>query len=317
LKKDDLRLRNWSFHQIKLADKTFYAKYIRKTAWPVNLWSANFPFIWAYSRSPQRKVLWKIIDGLLVTFVLTQNKRLFLLCLPFGSGDVDRLVGVLAKALAFCTDWSGHKAKIRAINSSQLEFLQTSTRFKKLCKIKKTKGIERHNSLPLLVALAGKNFSSIRRTVNKFYRDYPDLRFRNYRPTDYHKVLAFNNHWENTAGKKYSALIDKVYLQEIISHYQQLDMRVLVAELAGEIVGVNIGGILPTGESWGCICKTNLTIEGLHEAIILKFVAELYAVDNSIQYMNIGSDLGIKGLRQFKEKFRPVLNLARYQVFLK
>ena len=74
-----------------------------------------------------------------------------------------------------------------------------------------------------------------------------------------------------------------------------------MAERKGEIVGVNIAGILPNGEAWGAICKTRKELEGLHEAIILKMVQKINALDPTIQRINVGSDMGREGLRRFKE----------------
>ena len=58
----------WSFNVIDISDKALYSKYIGKTQYPANLWSSNFDFLWAISQSPARKVLWKLVDDMLVTF---------------------------------------------------------------------------------------------------------------------------------------------------------------------------------------------------------------------------------------------------------
>jgi hypothetical protein len=320
LKGPEAQIGEWKLHQVTLEDKKLYAEYIKKTTWPVNLWSANFPFIWSYAQSSRRSLFWKIVDDLLVTFMLTKEQKLSLFCLPFGSCDVDRLITVLHKAMRYCSLYNhvrGHYTKIRTVNESQLAYLLTSDKFNKLFALKKLRGMEKHFSIDKLTALSGKEFASLRRHVNRFYRLYPEIQFRDYMPADYQQTLALNRYWEETAGTKYKSIIDKEYFNAILKHYRELELIVLVAERKGEIVGVNIAGILPNGEAWGAICKTRKELEGLHEAIILKMVQKINALDPTIQRINVGSDMGREGLRRFKEKFKPVLDLERYRVYLK
>jgi hypothetical protein len=320
VRQPEIQLGTWKFYRVMLEDKDLFKEFAGKTSWPVNLWSSNFPFIWAYAQSPRRTIFWKIIDDLLVTFIMTRKKKLSLLCLPFGRGDVHKLVTVLHKALQFCAESNskrGYRTKIRTINECQLDYLINSERFERLFALKQLRGMEKHLSIPQLISLSGKKFNSIRKSINKFNRVYPEIKFREYRPTDFHKVISLNKNWEETSGKKYSIIFDRDYFNAIISHYRELNMIILVAVWKDEIVGVNIGSELPTGESWGCICKTLKGIEGLHETIIIRFIHEINKRNNKIQYMNVGSDLGIEGLRRFKEKFKPALDLKRYRIFLK
>lgn len=320
MRKPDIKLGKWKFYEVKLEDKTNFYDYIRETAWPVNLWSANFPFIWAFSQTSKRTVLWRIIDGLLVTFVLNKDNILSLLCLPFGSGEVNKLIKVIEQALLFCKNYNGskgQKTRLRSLNSEQLEYLQTSEEFNDLFRVRKLRGSERHYSIPALRALEGKKFESLRKTKNRFYRKYPDLEFKKYETTDYQQVLTFNKHWEERAGKKYSNIFDRVYFREILKNYQELDMVVLLALQDNKVMGVNISGLTVKNEGWGCICKASAEIEGLNEALVLAMVQEIYSLDNNSQYLNVGSDMGLEGLSKFKEKFRPVLNLDRYRLYLK
>ena len=320
LRKPDIKLGKWKFYQVKLEDKTVFNNYLKASQWPVNLWSANFPFIWAFGQSPQRKLLWRIIDGLLVTFVLNKDNILSLLCLPFGSGNIDTLINVLYKSMSYCKDWNGKKGpktRLRTINSEQLEYLQTSSSFNDLFKIKQLRGLERHYSTPELIALQGKKFESLRKTLNRFYRKYPKIELKEYIPAYYKDILVFNEEWEKKARNKYSTIFDRIYFKEILKNQRELDMLVLVAFYDNKVVGVNLSNLAPKAEGWGCICKSNKEFEGLNEALVLAMVKKIYALNNSSKYLNVGSDMGNKGLMQFKEKFRPVKNLERYRLYIK
>ena len=309
---------SWNFYELTLSHQGFFEKYTENTSWPTNLWSASFPFLWAYGQSSKRRVLWRIVDQLLVVFCLSNEDRLFLPCLPFGLGGVDNLVKVLDKSMSFCHNWSkGKGVKVRALNQLQLDYLLSSSSFQQLFYPVQLRGLERHNSLTQLVQLSGKQFSSLRRTINKFHREYRAIQFRHYQHEDLQSVIDFNRSWERQAGKKYPFIVDRVYFREILKHHKPLGMQVMVAEQYGEIVGINIACILPTGQAWGCVCKTDASIAGLQEAIILKMVHWIRGLDATVELMNVGSDMGSKGLIAFKEKFRPVLSLPRYKILLK
>jgi hypothetical protein len=122
------------FHVIQIEDKDLYTDYIRQTRYPANLWSSNFAYLWAVSQSNRRTILWKIIDGLLVTFAYSYKKTLYLYCLPFGKSSPQQLINVLLTALNYCLEWNNYNkdlSVVRMINDNQLAFLEKDTRFAK------------------------------------------------------------------------------------------------------------------------------------------------------------------------------------------
>ena len=84
---NNINFGKWDFHEIKLADINIYSEFIKATEYPANLWSSNFAYIWASSQSSLRRILWKVVDEMLVTFGLSFKNSLYLFCLPFGKGN--------------------------------------------------------------------------------------------------------------------------------------------------------------------------------------------------------------------------------------
>jgi hypothetical protein len=58
-------------------------------------------------------------------------------------------------------------------------------------------------------------------------------------------------------------------------------------------------------------------IPGLSETLIIEFAKKLNEINSLIRLINVGSDIGAGGLREYKLKFRPVLNLKRYEIYFK
>lgn len=315
-----VRLGTWDFHVIQLEDKDIYAEYVKKTRYPSNLWSSNFAYLWANSQSGRRMILWKIIDGLLVTFAYSYKKTLYLFCLPFGDSTPEKLIDVLLTALNYCLEWNHFNKDntvVRMINDNQLAFLEKDERFQKLFKKTTWTGIERHYDLKLVSELKGKDYENIRNRVNKFYRENPDAKVFPYQKSDYNELLKLEERWRTTFGKKYSNIFDGVYYKELLKYHDELEQTTLVMRKENRVIGMISGGILPTGQTWGSVVKFENNIPGLSETLTVEYCRLLHKMFPDAKLINVGSDLGSGGLRDYKLKFRPVLNLKRYQLYLR
>lgn len=315
-----IKLNSWGLQEIQLEDKETYAWYICQNQCPANLWSSNFAYLWAVSQSRNRTLLWKIIDGLLVTFAVSSQNTLYLYCLPFGNADPDQLIDVTLHALDYCLSWNNQdkqKSSIRMINEDQLGFLKQSAHFDKYFKTTTWTGIERHFDIAKLSSLKGKDFENIRNRVNKFHKDNPDAAIFPYQDTDYDELLKLNIAWKNTSGKKYSNIFDGVYYKELVLHSKELDQTTIVIKNNGVIIGMISGGILPTNQAWGSVMKFEENYPGLSETLVVEYARTIYSMNPETEFLNIGSDLGPGGLREYKLKFKPVLNFKRYQVYLR
>ena len=315
-----IQVGNWSFNEIQINDKDLFNNYIQKTSYPCNLWSTNFAYLWAISQSNLRTILWKIVDNMLVTFDYSYKGTLYLYCLPFGKGGAEKVLDVLIKCMQYCLDFNKQdkeKSTLRMINEAQLEFLKKSSRFDKYFRLVTWRGIERHYDVKKLLLLAGKEFANVRGCVNKFHKDNPNAIICRYERKDYDELITLDDKWKQTSGKKYSNIFDGVYYKELIKHCEDLNQIILIIKIDGKIVGMISGCELSDKQAWGSVVKFAAGIPGLSETLIIEFVKEINTINSKIELLNVGSDLGSGGLREYKLKFRPVLNFKRYQVFFK
>lgn len=315
-----VQLGSWSFNLIDISDMDLYSEYIKKTEYPANLWTANFAFVWAVSQSETKKMLWKIVDDMLVTFTYLRSDELYMTFLPYGKGNADKVVDVVYKCLKYCYEYNNHEDSstvVKVVNSMQLDFLRQSANFDKLFKVKGWVGMEKHFSISKLLTLPGKEFEYVRRKINKFHKLCPNAIIRDYRPEDFDEVMKLAEYWSNTSGAKYSFIFDRVYFREIIKHYKELNHTILIVELDEKIIGLSTGGDLPNGQSWWCISKFMNDYDGLSELLIVEMAKRINKINPNIEIMNAAEDLGPGGLRFFKERFRPVLDLRRYLLKLR
>jgi len=315
-----LQLGSWSFNEIKLEDMKLYSDFIKKSDCPINLWSCSFAYIWAMAQSKLRTVVWKIVDGMLVTFVYSYKESLYLFCLPFGSGSPEKVIQVLYKCLNYCYEWNKQdtsKTLVKMINDNQLEFLRKSPTFDESFRLVTFVGIERHFDIQKLVKLEGGEFSNLRNRMHKFHKNNPDAVIGIYDKNDYDELIKLGDHWKNSSGQKYAKIFDTVYYQQIVKNCFELDQIILTVKKGDKVVGMISGSELPTGQAWGSVVKFENDIPGLSETLMVEFAKELYRRNPKTMLLNVGSDLGPGGLRNYKLKFRPVLNFKRYQVYLR
>ncbi len=312
----------WKMKELSLEDKKIYDTYIKETEYEASTWSSNFTYLWAHTNSKKLIIFKAFIDNCLVTLILTNKGRLYMPCLPYGKGNSNKICYVILKCSHFCFKWnqiSGytHKSSVNPINEVQLAFLKSSIIFHQYFKEEQLSGLERHYSIHKLIDLHGKEFSKVRNKLNNFNKIYKNAIVRKYKITDLHEVLKVGNVWEASSGQKYKRILDGFYFEPIIKNYQALNHLILVIVLDEKIIGITTGEILPTGQAWGCITKFDNEYKGLSEKLTIEFIKLIHEMNPNIQYINVGSDLGHKGLAFFKERFRPVLNYKRYAIFYK
>lgn len=308
------------FKNITLQDKNLYEKYIVDSEYEANVWGGNFTYLWSHNFSKNLTIYKTMINDMLTTFILTKRGRLFLPCLPFGKGNPDKVLNVLIKCGNICSNWNKeskylHKSLVNPVNTPQLTFLKQAKLYNKHFSTEKLSGIERHYSIPKLVNLSGKEFSKVRNRLNKFNKTYSNSIIRKYENNDFSEVMNLGRLWEKTSGKKYKRIIDGFYFEPIIKYSKELNHIILVIELNNKIIGINTAEILSTGNGWGCITKFDNNYSGLSEKLTIEMAKEIYKKSPHVKTINVGSDLGSKGLSFFKERFRPVLNYERFALF--
>lgn len=309
-----------SLSPITLSDKELYSNYIKKTEFPVNVWSGNFTYLWSYNNSKFVKIFKFFLDDMLVTLILNSKGRIYLPTLPFGNANTEKLLTVLIKCGELFYEWNKEsqnlaKALVNPINQPQLNFIESHPLYKRYFHVEELTGLERHYLVSNLANLSGNIYSRIRHKVNKFNRTYPHMIIRHYNEKDYPQVIALGKLWEKNSGQKYKRIIDNFYFKPIIQNYRQLGHIILVIELDGKIIGMTTAEILPTGNAWGCLTKFDKTYYGLSEKLTVEIAKYINSINPHVETINTGSDLGSEGLATYKERLRPIYNYKRYALF--
>lgn len=155
---------------------------------------------------------------------------------------------------------------------------------------------------------------SVRHKINKFRKDYPNAIIRSYNDDDYNGLIELQQYWTETSGKKYREVFDMQSYKKLIENHDKLDHFILVGKIDNELVGMITGGVNPQGEVWSYFIKAKMDLKGLSETLIIELAHKFRQLDPNFQFSNVGSDMGPKGLREFKRKFDPPYSFRRYRI---
>lgn len=316
-RKNKILIDGWYFNELCLDDLQLYNDYMRNTQYSTDVFSWNFAFAWTEGQSSNRQILWKIVDNMLVTFAFRNKDVLYLWSLPFGKGDIDKVIRVLDKCIRFCLNHNNGSITntlVRVVNEPQLNFLQTSESFNKNYSYTAIIGREMILNIQNIIDLRGKKMSNVRNKVNKFRREYPNAIIRSYKADDYNELMELQQYWTETSGKKYRDVFDMQSYKELIENHEKLDHFILVAEVDNELVGMVTGGVTQQGEGWSYFIKAKKDLKGLSETLQVELAHKFRQLNPNIQFLNVGSDMGPKGLREFKQKFDPPYSFRRYRI---
>ena len=256
----------------------------RKSAWCYYL-----PFLRAYDAGPDRRILWKQLEGALCVFVENRGK-LNLLVPPLGGNPE-----ILRTCLRIMNRANGDRrgrvswadeedaARLEGEGPWRLEF----------------KGRE-YLYAPTTLGLA----RSARRRIRQFARR-EGLAVMDLTAQHIEACLSLVERWELQQGSRYATLLDGEYTRAALRDWGQFpeeELSGFVVALEGRIVAFGMGGAMR--EDLGCsfVLKTDTSIPDLGAFAKSTLLDRL----RRFPLVNDGGDLGQPGLRRFKRSFGPV-----------
>lgn len=171
-----------------------------------------------------------------------------------------------------------------------------------------------------LMTLSGKKYHAKRNFANRFIRAYMDplasvVTMREYRDTDADGVRALFAQWQQTKtfASKYrqSEEQETQFLQRALELLDGKTYFADVMETDGKLIGFSYGEITPSGVGIVHIEKADTEYDGIYAALNMLFARRHFG---EVRYINRQEDMGLEGLRQAKESYRPVAFAEKYGV---
>lgn len=164
--------------------------------------------------------------------------------------------------------------------------------------------------------LKGKSFTSLRRFKNIFLRNFSEIEFLVQDGSEAENVdelMKVFEVWVQNKGVGVLAVEnERRALESIINDFNRHQLILSKVLVAGKVVAFSIDEILSDNFALSHFAKADIKIKGVYEFLNCQTATFLHK--KGIKYWNWEQDLGIKGLRKNKERYKPIKYLNKYTV---
>jgi len=254
-------------------------------------WCCFAPFLCAYSLEPNRVVCVDEIAGS-VCLTVQRPDRVDLLMppVPCDADIVSRVIEKLADAQG------GRCPRILWVDEQDAEHL---TQFDL-----RDKDAEYIYSPERIVAAEGRAYRDVRKRVRRFERNYKSI-FRTLTPADVPACKDLLKHWRKRQGRRHPFLFDWGYTLAALDQFAYWSEEVLrgwCVEVEGQVDAFALTGEMRPDMAHFFVAKADPDLADL--SYFLRWC--VFEALSEYRWVNDAGDLGLSGMRQFKQKFRPV-----------
>ncbi len=289
---------------IELTDKADVESYTRQ--YPAHS-AFNFTNLWAWDTTSRRKIA-DLHGNLVVLLYDYETGEPFFAFL--GTRMVKETIHTLLESAAalhvsptlrFVTDDS-----LRELRSFPLEVQEDHANHDYLY------------AVGTLAALGGRRLRNKRRLAETFYQTYSDVSFdvRDMsNPGVQEKLEAVLLRWQHNkraAAKICTPALEAQAMARVMNTAAQHTLILSTVTVAGEVVGFGIDELVHDTYAISHFVKADQSYKGVYEFLNRQIARHL--TQHGVTLWNWQQDLGIEGLRQSKQSYRPAALLRRYSV---
>lgn len=174
-------------------------------------------------------------------------------------------------------------------------------------------------SLDDLIDTSGKKYKNLRNKINQSNQLHSDYSLRTLdslsdeNREEFHQIFL---EWARDERNQLSdVMIESRAIDKFIDQTMNHNLVCMEVRVNGRSVGFSVNEILPGGDYAVChIQKTIHTYKNI-DTILTQYSSKVLR-DRGCRYVNWEQDLGLSGLRQLKESYRPVKYFKKYTVTL-
>lgn len=178
-----------------------------------------------------------------------------------------------------------------------------------------------------LIDLKGDSYKSKRNEINRFSKIYPNHRIEILNKEKHGSdVLSLFNKWVKDRTtympkEEVEIFLDGIYferfaIKRLINDYCNLDIIGLVIYIDDEIKGFTVGERINESTASVIIEKTDFEILGCAQFIFREFT-KILKEKYSIEFINVGDDMGFENLKKVKMSYRPKKLVPKYTIYQK
>ena len=284
------------FKDVTLKSKDEIEGFLKNTC----SYSSEFSFANIYAWQHMYKVKYAMVDGALVLLYIAGNGELFLFY-PLAKEHADE---VFEKVLARLHE-QGRKPKIRLWNEKQAELFQQ--KYGDKVKFFEDDSIEEYvYDREKLATLSGKKLHSKRNFVNRFKSMY-DWQYKKMDQTLAKECVGVFHSWLDEKDEQLEGVTEATL--KFLDNYEELALTGGCLLADGKIVAFSVGEQICDDVAAVHLEYGDKNYHGVFQAMNQEYVANEW---QHVKYINREEDMGLVGLRQAKQSYKPDFMVKKY-----
>lgn len=166
-----------------------------------------------------------------------------------------------------------------------------------------------------LINLSGRKFHGKKNHLNAFQKQYPDAQYIPITEEIIPKCREELNLWYENHKRDDDKFVcyEQAAIHEIFDHFDAFKLKGGAILLDNKVVAFTFGERLNSDTAVIHVEKADSNIRGIYTAINQNFVEREWS---DMIYINREEDMGIDGLRQAKESYRPIKMIEKFNATL-
>ena len=275
--------------------------------------NAEYTFTNLYMWREMMNLQWGIEDEVLYMF--SSNEKIFAAWQPIGAQE--KIQSAITKILHVAEENRGdRKFMFVVVEKSFAEELE------KYPDAKFNITAERDNFDYVylaqdLINLSGRKFHGKKNHLNAFKKEYPEAKYLPITEEIIPKCREELNIWSETHKRANPddpfIGYEQAAIHEIFDHFDAFKLKGGAILIDDKVVAFTFGERLNSDTAVIHVEKADPTIRGIYAAINQNFVEHEWS---DMIYINREEDMGIEGLRQAKESYRPIKMIEKFNATL-
>jgi hypothetical protein len=285
-------------------------------------------YLWLSSASG----FYAIINNTFCLFIM-QGSEISMLLPPLGKKEYVNDAIVKCFEIMNANNTSSYYSRIDYVHERMLEgfanFLEEgTTMFEALADyIVEKKLVDYVYKSEDLVELKGNNYHVKRNEINKFKKAYVDFYVAELDPKVhsgdiihlFHKWVSERvRYMPKEEEEKFleGILFEQTAIKRLMSHYNELEVTGICLYINNELKGFTVGEKLNDHVASIIIEKTDFETLGCAQFLFREF-SKVLRDKYSVEYINVGDDMGFENLKKVKMSYRPEKLIAKYTIYQK
>ncbi len=323
-----LTISNYTLKHFDLRAKDVMDKYLQLIKVDVSDYTFAGNYIWLSTATG----FYAIVNETFCLFILNSGELTMLLP-PIGKKE--KTYDAILQCFEIMNTHNSNKnySKIEYVHEDILEgfvdYLEEGTLIYEMLKdfVIEKKLVDYIYKVDDLIDLKGDSYKSKRNEINKFKKIYPEHRIEVLDIDKHAKaVLDLFNKWVKDRTtympkEEVEVFLDGIYferfaIKRLVNDYKNLEIIGLVIYIDEEIKGFTVGEKINANTASVILEKTDFEILGCAQFIFREF-SKILKDKYSVEYINVGDDMGFENLKKVKMSYRPNKLVPKYTIYQK